>query len=125
MDDLESKKLEKAREIVTSRSVKLHKFRPSGRKIYTVVGRESEELVEPEVHLCSCANFLYRVLNEREKTCYHLAACVMAIEKDMLDVIELGDDEYTIFITMLLKDILSSHRDIKIEGIASYSLNEV
>ena len=40
--------------IVSEKRVKLHVFEPSGRRIWTVVGKGEEHWVDPESNFCSC-----------------------------------------------------------------------
>lgn len=83
---------------------------PSGREIWTVVGREGDLLVDTAMSYCSCRHYHYMVLGEKSKTCSHLVAAELALKKDALDVILLNDEEHSTFLTLLLKDIPVSKR---------------
>jgi predicted nucleic acid-binding Zn finger protein len=86
--------------------VKLHKFSPSEREIWTVVGREGDQLVDESQPYCSCKYFYYRVLSGKDDICYHLLGLVMAKQINAYDIIEFQDYEYTSFLESLLKDVV-------------------
>jgi predicted nucleic acid-binding Zn finger protein len=100
------KKLEKALKLLEDKSVKLHKFSPSEREIWTVVGREGDQLVDESQPYCSCKYFYYRVLSGKDDICYHLLGLVMAKQINAYDIIEFQDYEYTSFLESLLKDVV-------------------
>ena len=58
--------------------MKRHVFIPSGRVLFTVVGRSGDEFIDPEKPFCSCRHFFFRVLGGKDPTCYHLLAYEMA-----------------------------------------------
>jgi predicted nucleic acid-binding Zn finger protein len=58
------KKLEKALKLLDDKSVKLHRFSPSKREIWTVVGKEGDQLVDDSQPYCSCEYFYYQVLSK-------------------------------------------------------------
>jgi len=99
------KKLERAWRLVNSQSVKLHKFSPSGRELWTVVGKEGDQLVDQEQPYCSCRDFHYRVLGEKEETCYHLLGLKIAKQLKAFDIVEFDDMEYPQFLAALLNDL--------------------
>jgi predicted nucleic acid-binding Zn finger protein len=103
-------RVRKARDVVESQGVKLHRFLPSGRTIWTVVGRDCDFLVdfssEPQDRLyCSCSDFYFRVLSERIPECYHLLAAKIAVEEEMYSVIDFSDEEFAQFLRALVTDI--------------------
>lgn len=100
------KKLEKAIKLLKDKSVKLHKFSPSGREIWTVVGREGDQLVDDSQPYCSCKYFYYKVLSEKDDICYHLLGLIIAKQINAYDIIKFQDHEYTSFLENLLKDIV-------------------
>lgn len=102
-----SSKLQKAFQLVKEGSVKVHIFYPSRRSIYTVVGRETEELIDPEKMFCSCKDFFYRAISRKE-SCYHLIAYSIAKEEGHIETIKFSDDEYHSFVKALLEDLLKS-----------------
>ena len=118
-----STRLSKARAVVDSLGVKLHKFHPSGKTIWTVVGRECDFLVdfdpEDETKLyCACGDFYYRVLSTKVSECYHLLALKIALREELFVVVNFGDDEYPHFLRALVSDdfrAISSPRAEKTE----------
>ena len=106
----ESLRERKARDAVETQSVKLHRFLPSGRKLWTVVGRDCDFLVHFDLEsqnklYCSCSDFYFRVLSERIPECYHLVAVRIALKEEMYSVIDFDDEEYAQFLRALVKDI--------------------
>jgi predicted nucleic acid-binding Zn finger protein len=118
-----SSRLSKARAVVDSQGVKLHKFHPSGKTIWTVVGRECDFLVdidpEDETKLyCACGDFYYRVLSTKVTECYHLLALKIALKEELYVVVNFDDDEYPQFLKALVSDdfrAISSSRAGKAE----------
>ncbi len=105
----DSSRLGKARAVVDSQGVKLHKFHPSGKKIWTVVGRECDFLVDvdpkDETKLyCACGDFYYRVLSTKVSECYHLLALKIALREELYVVVNFHDDEYPQFLKALVSD---------------------
>lgn len=105
--------LEKASEAVRDRCVKEHVFTPSGRVLFTVVGRSGDEFIDPERPFCSCKHFFFRVLGGRDPTCYHLLAYSMAKESGRFDRIEMHDEEFSTFLRLLASDLLDHPGDKK------------
>jgi predicted nucleic acid-binding Zn finger protein len=104
-----SSRLVKARAVVDSQGVKLHKFNPSGKTIWTVVGRECDFLVDvdpkDEAKLyCACSDFYYRVLSTKVSECYHLLALKIALKEELYAVVNFNDDEYPGFLRALVSD---------------------
>jgi len=98
---------EKARKVVESLAVKLHKFQPSGLEVWTVVGSDRDFLVDFQNSkpYCSCSDFYYRVLSARETECYHLLAAKTAAANEMYSVVEFSDEEFGGFMKALISDI--------------------
>lgn len=92
-------------EIVAEGRVKLHKFLPSGREIWTVVGSNGDQLVIESQPYCTCRHFHFAVLGGRDKTCYHLSAMRKAKESSQFAVIKIDDAEYGRFLALLSKDV--------------------
>jgi predicted nucleic acid-binding Zn finger protein len=102
----------RAQKLVENQSVKLHTFEPSGRRIWTVVGKEGDFLIDYERDserppYCSCDDFHFRVLSGKVPECYHLIAVKRAIEEGKYAVIEFADGEYEPFLKALLADLFS------------------
>lgn len=107
----EKSREERARKVVKSQGVKLQRFLPSGREIWTVVGSESDLLVVlPENGIkpyCACSDFHYRVLSGRVPECYHLLAAEAAKDEESYVVTEFSDEEMPRFARALVSDIFS------------------
>lgn len=86
-------------ETVASGSVKLHLFFPSGNKLWTVVGKEGEYWVDPELQFCSCKDYYFSTLSGGEP-CYHLKS-VKRAEEEGIDPIKFSDGDYPGFIKAL------------------------
>jgi predicted nucleic acid-binding Zn finger protein len=85
--------------------VKEHRFVPSGRTIYTVVGSEGDEFVDPKKAYCSCSHYFFRVLGGRDETCYHLLSYKIASELGALDVTTFDDEEYGQVFSTIVRDV--------------------
>jgi predicted nucleic acid-binding Zn finger protein len=101
----------RAVDAVLDSCVKKHVFRPSGRVIYTVVGRSGDEFIDPERPFCSCQHFFYRVLGGRDRMCYHLLSYKIACESENLEEVVFHDEEYATFLELLGGDLISPLRD--------------
>ena len=88
---------------VSPGAVKLHIFQPSGRKIWTVVGKDNEHWIDPDLEFCSCKNYYYKTLSDSE-ICYHLKSVQQAEEKNDFVSIMFDDSEYVGFVSALLTD---------------------
>ena len=98
-------KLDRAIDAVLAGGVKVVVFRPSGKRVVTVVGRLGDEFIDPEKPYCSCSNFFFRVLGGREEICYHLLSYRMAAETGKLDVVKFSDEEYGAYLTATVRDV--------------------
>ncbi|MGI0091993.1 MAG: hypothetical protein ACREBS_09805 [Nitrososphaerales archaeon] len=101
---------DKARKVVEAERVKLDRFLPSGRTIWTVAGSECNHLVDCRTEnkpYCSCDDFYFRVLSGKIPECYHLIAAKRAIKEDMYTVIEHRDDELPSFLGALLESLFA------------------
>jgi predicted nucleic acid-binding Zn finger protein len=85
--------------------VKEHLFLPSGRKIYTVVGKLGDEFIDPERPYCSCSNFFFRVLGHKDELCYHLLSFIIASDSGLLDTVTFSDEEYDSVMAAVVKDV--------------------
>lgn len=77
--------------------VKLHVFEPSGRKVWTVVGREEEHWVDPVSGYCSCRAFYFGLAVGRA-SCYHLESARMAAREGKAETVKFADDEFADFV---------------------------
>lgn len=91
--------------IVFSMGVKQHLFEPSGRIIWTVVGKENEHWLDPDLGVCSCEDFYYNVLSKGGE-CYHLRAQREANKLGKTETIKFLDSEFESFVLALVQDIL-------------------
>ena len=98
-------KLRRAVQTVLEGSVKESVFRPSGRKLITVVGRLGDEFVDPEKPYCSCSNFYFKVTRGREDACYHLLSYWIAAKTKRIDVVEFDDEEYPYYFSATINDV--------------------
>lgn len=105
MKSTQNRRLKKAQQLVEKKCVKLHRFQPSGRELWTVVGREGDQLVDPAAPYCSCKHFYFKVFRGKGGECYHLTAAKIAKEAGEYDEIELRDDEYPQLLRLLLKSM--------------------
>jgi predicted nucleic acid-binding Zn finger protein len=74
--------------------VKKYVFKPSGRTVWVVVGKERDYLVMPEAEFCSCDDFYFRVLDREIHLCYHLIAQKLANNLKWYNIIEEHDELY-------------------------------
>lgn len=118
-----SNRIGRARATVESLGVKLHRFEPSGRTIWTVVGRQCDFLVDfdPQYQrrfYCACNDFYFRVLSTKVPECYHILACKIASEEQMYEVINFSDEEFPSFLKAVVAEnfkCISFQRDAKAE----------
>jgi len=108
----EIKREYKALKVVVNFGVKKHIFLPSRRTIWTVVGREGDFLIDldekgMDKDYCSCSDFHFRVLSGTVAQCYHLIAARKAIETGRVSVIESPDDDYKLYLKLLLGDVFA------------------
>jgi predicted nucleic acid-binding Zn finger protein len=92
---------------LASGSVKLALFVPSGRKIWTVVGREGEYWTDPELGFCTCKDFYFTTLSGGEE-CYHLKSVRKAMKEGRFSQLEFSDGDYGRFLQALADDAESS-----------------
>ena len=82
----------RAFEALKENRVKKYTFKPSGRTVWIVVGRERDYLIMPEAEFCTCDDFYFRVLDRKVHLCYHLIAQKLAKNLDWFDSVEEHDD---------------------------------
>ena len=90
--------------VVSWKGVKLHYFEPSQRKIWTVVGKENEHWLDPELGFCSCEDYFFNTLNGGIE-CYHLKSIKIAKEQSKVEIINFSDDEFSNFVSALISDL--------------------
>jgi predicted nucleic acid-binding Zn finger protein len=90
--------------------VKRHAFLPSGRSIYTVVGSNADEFIDPDKSFCSCESYFYSVLSGKAKYCYHLLGHKIADGSGLVREVKFDDEEYDTFMRLLASDVLHSRQ---------------
>jgi len=84
----------KAFEALKENRVKKYVFKPSGRIIWVVVGKERDYLIMPEAEFCPCDDFYFRVLDKEVHLCYHLIAQKIAKILRWYETLEEHDELY-------------------------------
>ncbi|MEM3377796.1 MAG: hypothetical protein QW674_02465 [Candidatus Bathyarchaeia archaeon] len=92
--ELFGQRFTKALEALKENRVKKYVFRPSGRVVWIVVGRERDYLIMPEAEFCMCDDFYFRVLDRKVHLCYHLIAQRIARNLGWYETIEEDDSLY-------------------------------
>jgi predicted nucleic acid-binding Zn finger protein len=82
----------KAFEALKENRVKKYVFKPSGKTIWIVVGKERDYLIIPQAEFCTCDDFYFRVLDRQVHLCYHLIAQKIANALDWYEPIEERDE---------------------------------
>jgi predicted nucleic acid-binding Zn finger protein len=72
--ELFGQRFTKALDALKENRVKKYTFKPSGRTVWIVVGRERDYLIMSEAEFCTCDDFYFRVLDKKIHLCYHLIA---------------------------------------------------
>lgn len=90
---MSSSESERVDSLVASGGVKALLFRPSGRRLWIVVGRDSEHWADPELGFCTCKDFYFSTLSGGDP-CYHLKSVRKAMEEGGAETIEFADGEY-------------------------------
>lgn len=94
----------KIESVITEKRIKLHIFEPSQKKIWTVVGKEKEYWIDPELHFCSCQSFYFNSVSGKND-CYHLKSITLAQKENKIEKIKFSDDEFPDFISALVSDL--------------------
>jgi predicted nucleic acid-binding Zn finger protein len=84
----------KAFEALKENRVKKYVFKPSGRTVWIVVGKERDYLIMPKAEFCTCDDFYFRVLEREVHLCYHLIAQKMANALSWYESLEERDELY-------------------------------
>lgn len=84
----------RAFEALKENRVKRYVFKPSGKTVWIVVGRERDYLIMPEAEFCMCDDFYFRVLDRKVHLCYHLIAQKLAKNLDWYEAIGEHDELY-------------------------------
>jgi predicted nucleic acid-binding Zn finger protein len=92
--ELFGQRFTKALETLKENRVKKYIFKPSGRIVWIVIGRERDYLIMPEAEFCTCDDFYFRVLDKKVHMCYHLFAQKIAQNLGWFKIIEENDETY-------------------------------
>ncbi len=93
------------KDVVAEGRVKLHLFMPSGRGIWTVVGRKSEHWVDPHHGYCTCPAYYFA---GPAGVCYHTKCQAYADSASKYVTLRFHDEEFDGFVAGLIGDILPS-----------------
>ncbi|HEX9260916.1 MAG TPA: hypothetical protein VF893_00135 [Candidatus Bathyarchaeia archaeon] len=93
--DLFGQRFTKALDTLKENRVKKYIFRPSGRTVWIVVGRERDYLLMPEAEFCTCDDFYFRVLDRKIHLCYHLIAQKIAHNLCWYENLEENDELFS------------------------------
>jgi predicted nucleic acid-binding Zn finger protein len=92
--ELFGQRFTKALDALEENRVKKYVFKPSGRIVWIVIGRERDYLIMPEAEFCMCDDFYFRVLDRKIHLCYHLIAQKIARNLGWFETIEESDELY-------------------------------
>jgi len=92
--ELFGQRFTKALNSLKENRVKKYVFKPSGRKVWIVIGRERDYLIMPEAEFCTCDDFYFRVLDRKIHVCYHLIAQKIARNLGWYEMLEETDELY-------------------------------
>jgi predicted nucleic acid-binding Zn finger protein len=92
--ELFSQRFTKALDALKENRVKKYVFKPSGRTVWIVIGRERDYLIMPEAEFCMCDDFYFRVLDKKIHLCYHLIAQKIARNLGWYEIIKENDELY-------------------------------
>jgi len=84
----------RAFETLKENRVKKYVFRPSGRIVWIVVGKERDYLIMAQADFCTCDDFYFRVLDRQIHLCYHLIAQKIANALGWYELIDERDELY-------------------------------
>lgn len=82
----------KAFEALKENRVKKYVFKPSGKTVWIVVGKERDYLIMPQAEFCTCDDFYFRVLDRQVHLCYHLIAQKIANVLDWYEPVKEHDE---------------------------------
>ena len=92
--ELFSQRFTKALDALKENRVKKYVFKPSGRTVWIVVGKERDYLIMAEAEFCMCDDFYFRVLDRKIHLCYHLIAQKIARNLGWYETLEENDELY-------------------------------
>jgi predicted nucleic acid-binding Zn finger protein len=92
--ELFGQRFTKALDALKENRVKKYIFKPSGRTVWIVIGKERDYLIMPEAEFCTCDDFYFRVLDRKIHLCYHLIAQKIARNLAWYETLEETDELY-------------------------------
>jgi len=92
--ELFGQRFTKALDTLKENRVKKYIFKPSGKTVWIVIGRERDYLIIPEAEFCTCDDFYFRVLDKKIHLCYHLIAQKIARNLGWYETLEETDELY-------------------------------
>ena len=92
-------------DLINEGRVKLHKFQPSGRELWTVIGNYGDHLILINDDYCSCRGFYFSLMRQKPSSCYHLKAYKIAKQSKKYSSVEISDYDYETFFKLLTKSI--------------------
>jgi predicted nucleic acid-binding Zn finger protein len=92
--ELFGQRFTKALNALKENRAKKYVFKPSGRTVWIVIGRERDYLIMPEAEFCMCDDFYFRVLDKKIHLCYHLIAQKIARNLGWYETLEENDKLY-------------------------------
>ena len=90
--------------MLSEKRIKIHHFLPSNRKIWTIVGKEKEHWLEPDLKFCSCTGFYFGMLKNK-KPCYHIDSLEIAKKEEQYECIKFSDNEFESFMFGVINDL--------------------
>ena len=99
-----NQKSKKMNDLISQNRVKLHLFDHTKRQIWTIVGKEKEHWLEPELEFCSCSGFYFGMMKSK-KPCYHIDSIKLAKENKQYEIIEFSDEEFENFMFGIVNDL--------------------
>lgn len=85
--------------------VKRHRFLPSGREIWSVVGSLGDQFVAEGQPFCTCGHFHFGVLGGKTGSCIHLDAVRVAKREHSFATLEIEDADYGRFLFLLTRSL--------------------
>ena len=92
-------------DLINEGRVKLHKFQPSGRELWTVIGNYGDHLILINDDYCSCRGFYFSLMRKNTSICYHIRSLKIAKNKKKYSCIEISDYDYYTFFKLLNQSI--------------------
>ncbi len=80
----------------------MHVFEPSGRQVWTVVGKTGEHWVDKETGFCSCSAYFFDRIRGG-KGCYHVESVHMSGTN--VQIAKFPDSQYGTFLAELVERI--------------------